>query len=338
MNQAATLRHNFEIAPEEEAFFAFIAEHFNSFYYLGSYSDVAEAGVDPLEHWLNAGFKEGRQISNSIVLRYGKVANRSTNRNWRHYRWRGEDIAVRLIEPIPPDVVTQILNQARHDPEVLAAGQGNTGNLGHRESVGPIDVAGLQRAIPNAVEFLVLAPNLGTGDDQKLTTNVVDALNVAGFRSIQTLVVDQESPVGFDESHVPEPFRATNVRFWLDFSVANPGLARLAQFIRLLRPRATIVANTRDGREIVAQFGRALSERTRLFCIYTSSGSGHEIDVRFPRRTLPFATGLTDDSVLAAGLRDQFGDVLGHEAVLLPSRLQSPAAFHDAVMALFGPP
>lgn len=335
MSQADKLRQA-EIAPEEKEFFAFVAEHFNATYYLESYSDVARAGVDPLEHWLSLGVKEERQISKSVVVRHGKIARRSTNRNWKHYQWRGEDVAVRLIGPIPPEVMIQIVNQARHDPEVLAAGEAV--NRGHRESVGPIDVAGLQRAIPNTVEFLVLVPSLGAGHDQKLTTDVVGALNIGGFKSIQTLVVDQESPANFGESHVPEPFRPTNVLFWPDFCVANPGLARLAQFVRLLRPRAAIIGNSPESREMVAQFGRALSERTRLFCIYTSSGSGHEIDVRFPRRTLPFATGLTDDPVLAAGLREQFGDVLGHEAVLLPDKRQSPAAFHDAVMALFVSP
>ena len=69
-----------------------------------SYQDVVQAGVDPFDHWLNHGVSEGRQISSSVMLRYGKDARNSTERNWRHYRWRDDDVAARLTEPMPHEV------------------------------------------------------------------------------------------------------------------------------------------------------------------------------------------------------------------------------------------
>jgi hypothetical protein len=335
MNQTATLRHNFEIAPEEEGFFSFIAEHFDSLYYLGSYSDVAQAGIDPLEHWLNYGLREGRQISRSVDVRHGKIARRSSDRNWKRYCWRGEDIAVRQIKPIPPEIMAQICNQARHDAAVLAAGANSIVNRGDREGLGHIDVAGLQRAIPHGMEFLLVVPDLSGVGDQGFAADLIAALSDAGFCSIQTIVADQESPQGFTESDIPEPFRTTKVLFWQDFLIVSPAVLRLAMLIRVLRPRVTIVASSRVGHEMVARFGRALSECTKMYCIFTDVAQNAEFGASFPRETLPFATALTEDSVLAARLREQYSDVLGYSVAVLPQKRHSPAAFLDAVAALF---
>jgi malonyl-CoA O-methyltransferase len=324
-----------ETAPEEEEFFALVAEHFNAAYYLETYNDVAQAGADPLEHWLNFGAREERQISRSIALRYGKNAARSSDRIWKHYRWRGQDIAVRLIEPMPPEVISQIVNQGRHDLAVLAAGANTIAKLSplDREYV-HLDVAGLQRAIPRGMEFLLIVPSLDMGEDQRLATDLVAALRDAGIRSIQMIVADQESSGSFDELLIPEPLRTTNVLFWQDFWVEGPEalkLVQLAQLIRVLRPRGTIVAGSRRGQEMVARYSGALSQRTKVYCIYTDAAQSIEFAARFPPGTLPFVTVLTDD--IAAPLREQNGDLLRHGVVILPRG--SPAAFLDAVAALF---
>lgn len=341
MSQVNTLTPTPELAPEEEEFFALIVEHFDAAYYIEKYSDAAQFGVAPLEHWLSRGVKEGRQISRSIVLRYGKIAKRSTSRIWRHYRWRGEDIAVRLTKAILPDVMTQIFNQGRHDPAVLAAGVDAIAKLNQqdRENV-HIDVVGLQLAIPHGIEFLLIVPNLSTSGEQRLAIDLVAALNDAGFRSIQTIVVtDQECSDSIEELAVPEPFQMNNVLFWQDFWIYGPEavkLGQLAQLVRVLAPRVTIVANGRHGYELVARFGRALSGCTQIYCIYTEAAQSRDLGARFPRWTLPFATALTDDVTLAARLREQYGDVLGHGVEVLPR--DSPAAFQEAVVALFGRP
>ena len=111
-------------------------------------------------------------------------------------------------------------------------------------------------------------------------------------------------------------------------------LVQLAQLIRLLRPRVTIVADSPRGYEVVARFGCALSERTKIYCVYTDAADGRDFATRFARRTLPVAAVLTDDTVLAAKLRAQYGDVSGHDVAVLPRH--SRDALADAVAALFG--
>jgi hypothetical protein len=327
-----------EPPPDESQFLDFISEHFDAAYYLQTYGDVAATGLDPLEHWLDCGLNEGRQISRFVVLRQGKLARRSSSRIWRHYRWRSADVAALVIKPISPNVVAQIINQARHDPAVAAAGAEAIAQLRQqdRENV-QLDVTGLQRAIPHGVEFLVIAPNLGVKGDQSFTIDLISALSDIGFRTIHTIVADQESPGSLDQSSIPVPFQATHVLFWQDFWIHGPEavrLGQLAQLINVLRPRATIIANSSEGHEMIARYGRALSERTKIYCLYIKRADDDDFAANFSHRILPFATVLTDDDTLAAGLRQQHADLSPDEVVVLPRH--SPVAFHEALAALFG--
>jgi hypothetical protein len=267
-------------------------------------------------------------------VRSGKLAARSTDRNWKRYCWRGEHVALRSVRPIPPEIMTQIVHQARHDSAVLAAGVDNIFNAGDREGNGFVDVASLQRAIPHGREFLVIVPDLGMQDDQRLCADIVTTLNLIGVASVQTIVADQEleNP---DTASIPEPFLETNVVFWPNFLIHGHTALRLAQLTRVLRPRVVIVANSQQGFEMVARFGRTLSSEMKLYCLYTNGRRGQAFSARFPRWTLPFAGALTDDPTLAGVLRSRYGDVFQHDVVLLPSTLPD---LRDALVALFARP
>ena len=290
------------IVPEEQEFLAFVAEHFDAAYYREMYSDVAQAGVVPLEHWLNDGIGERRQIAKSVVLRYGKDARRSSDRNWRHYQWRGLDVAARLLNPVPPEVLNQIARQGRHDPAVLAIGADAVAKLASddRENV-HLDVAALRRAIPDSVECVLILPNQALG--KGLTGDLIAGLNDAGLRSIQIIVADQESPAGDVQSAIATPFGTNGVLFWQDLWIGSPQPLRwiqLAQLIRLLQPRITIVAGSRRGYETVARFGRPLSETTQIYCMHADADDDGDLAAYVAQGRLGFATCLTADYTFAA--------------------------------------
>jgi glycosyltransferase involved in cell wall biosynthesis len=72
-----------------------IAEHFDAEFYIGTYSDVANAKVDPLEHYFFRGWKEGRDpapwFSTTYYLRANHdVAAANVNPFW-HYVMAGRD-------------------------------------------------------------------------------------------------------------------------------------------------------------------------------------------------------------------------------------------------------
>jgi hypothetical protein len=337
MNEAETLQKELQIEREQGEFFALLAAHFDAAFYLATYGDAANSGIDPLQHWLNCGLKDGRQISRSVVLRHGNPARRSSSRIWKHYQWRGQDIAVRFTKPIPAEVTAQILDQARHEPAVLAVGADAVAKMSQqdRENV-HLDVAGLRRALPHRIEFLLIVPSVGGRGAQGFVADLVAALSDAGLRPIQTIVVDEESPPHFDRSTIAEPLRNTDLLFWHDFWIHGPeavNLSQLAQLVSLLRPHVTIVADSPRGSEMIARFGRALSQRTELYWLCSEAPAGNEIDARLAPLTLPFATALTEDGASAERLRQRYGNLADRGIVALPRR--PPAALRDAVTVLF---
>jgi hypothetical protein len=336
-NKISALDVGFEIASEEREFFALIVEHFDAAYYAGCYNDSPDTAVDALKHWLDRGVKEGRQIARSVVLRYGKAARRSSSSNWKHYKWRGEDVAARPNAPIPQQIISQILNQARHEPAVLAPGAKAIANLARleRESDGFIDVAGLQRAIAQRTEILVIVSDFGSYPSQGLVADLIAALAEAGLGSIQTIVTDCESTENSD-NFVPEPFKTTNLIYWQDFWIRGPEtvrMAKLAYLVGLLLPRLTIVADSRHGFETVSRFGPGLSQRTKIYSLFEGTAPGAYFAARFARDLLPVSTVLTDSVALAARLKEQCDDLPGYGIELLPDH--PSAAFVACVKRLF---
>jgi hypothetical protein len=322
-----------KVRVEGAEFCALVGKYFDADYYKQSYVDVASTGLDPLEHWLSHGFREGRQFSRSVLVRVGTIAKRSADRNWRFFRWRGIDMAFRILPPVAPSVMSQIINQGQHDSAVLAPGVDAIKNLvfSDREDV-HLNVAGLQDAIQDDPEFLLIVPT--AEGEQGLVSDLAGALRAPPFGVVQTIITEQESANAADQPASPECFEATQPVFWRDFWIEGPEhvkLWQLAQLIRVLRPRVTIVAGSRHGYEAVARFGRCLMEHTKLFCVYAAADEG--VFSHYVSRTLPFAVALTDDEPLATDWRERYGDILGHAVVTV--QCQSSTLLLDTVVALF---
>jgi glycosyltransferase involved in cell wall biosynthesis len=332
---------DFEVALEEQEFVAFVEQHFDPAKYLEINTDVAEAGLDPLQHWLNHGLRECRRIAPNIEVLSGEYADSFYCRNWSHYRWRGQAVAVRTSKPVPAGIMAQILNQARHDPAVLAPGLPTIANL--RQFAGTdlqirdgVDAQGLLAAIPQRPEALIITSFIRLGAAEKYVASLIVALKSSGYRSIQVVVTDQASSDNPDwgKFAILEPFQSASILYWRDVcldpshDLFSRGICRdpsreapLALLVNGLRPPTTIVVNSRAGFDMVARFGRGLSQFSRLFCGYVGPAdhdTGATQGTRSPRGTLPFATAFTDDENLADALYDRYGDLLGHEIAWIP--------------------
>jgi hypothetical protein len=333
-----------EVGSEEEEFVAFVAKHFDPLKYLEINTDVAKAGMDPLQHWLNHGLGEGRPISPHVEVRCGKDAESFYCKRWSHYRWRNQTVAVRILKSIPAEIMSQIFNQARHDPAILAPGLNAIANLRQFDAADfvsrdGLDFDGLFAAIPRRPEILIIMPRMGVGGAAKFSACLVAALTAAGYRSIQVLVTDQASSENTDwrEFSILEPFRSVNVLHWRDVcldpssDLYGRGISRdpsseavLALLVNGLRPRIAIVVDSRMGFNMVARFGCGLSQHTRLYCAYFGFGMpglGGDHGLRFPRGTLRFATALTDSRRMAITLRDRYGSLLGGDIEVLSPRI-----------------
>jgi glycosyltransferase involved in cell wall biosynthesis len=149
-------------------------------------------------------------------------------------------------------------------------------------------------------------------------------------RSIQVFVTDQASGGNPDWKSLAilKSFQSVDVLFWPDVSTDSSNAVTLARLLNGLRPRLTFVVNSRVGLNMVAKFGRGLSQNSRLFCAYFSLGVqavGPTFGNRFPRYTLPFAAALTDNELTAATLRSRYCKLHAHDVVVLPPQV-TPAS------------
>jgi glycosyltransferase involved in cell wall biosynthesis len=320
--------------PTEDALFAeFVKAQLDERAYLEAYSDVRSAGIDPVKHWLEAGMNEGRFLHPSTTVALGDIADRLDSTHWKHFTWRGRSIAVRTFSPIKPSLISQIKAQARHDPTVLAAGAlaidklhqvYGTDLLGR----GGVDVRSIFTAITERPDVVVLVPHLGMGGAEKFAADLIDALSALKYKTILVIVTDDnaKTAVDWESLAILAPLQATRVMFWPDvcgFNCKDPRY--LARLLNALRPSKIIVLNSCIGNDMIARFGRGLSQFAKLYSVYFDLGMQGlcaPVGARWPHRTLQFSLALTDNAEMAATLRRQWGELPGPGISVLPPRLQ----------------
>jgi glycosyltransferase involved in cell wall biosynthesis len=319
-------------AVEDALFVEFVKEHMDTQAYLEAYPDVRLAGVDPVEHWLEHGMAEGRFLYPGATVIVGDVAARLDDSHWKRFTWRGHPVAVQINRPIKPFLIDQIKAQARHDPAVLAAGAFSIGKL--RQHIAPdllgrsgVDVRSIFAAIPERPDVVILLPHLRVGGADKYAADLVASLSTLGHESILVIVTSDQADTcqDWDSFYSLIPFKAVNVVFWKKVCGPNSGPLFLARLIHALRPPKVVVINSRIGLDVVAQYGRGLSQCAKLYCTYFSL---HDVAIpapygaRYPSRTLPYSIGLTDNAEMAKTLRRLWGDLPGPGIEILPPRLQ----------------
>jgi len=322
------------IQPEDAPFAAFVKENLDRQAYLDAYPDVRAAGLDPVSHWLEHGMVEGRFLYPGAFVVFGDSTVRIDRPHlWRHFTWRGKPVAVRTIPPVKQSLIVQILAQARHDPSILAAGALAIDKL--RQLDGPdllmrggVDIQSIFAAIPERPDVVVLVPHLRDGSGDQYAADLVTALSTLSQESILVIVTldPAESAHSWESLRTLAPFRPVTVVFWRDISgLNNKDPHFLARLFNALRPSRIVVINSRIGLEMVARFGRGLSQFAKLYCAYFSLGKqgiGAPYAARFPYQTLPFSLGFTDHTGLAKTLRRQWGGLTGPGIAVLPPRLQ----------------
>jgi glycosyltransferase involved in cell wall biosynthesis len=329
------------LTTEDEAFISYISAHFDPAWYRETYPDIAAADVDPLSHWLDIGWEEGRHLGLDLLVRSGTAAEQTSSGAWQHFTWHGESFALKYGR-IPEAVLDQIKAQARHDPAILAAGsealpllpQMESGDLLARSG---IDVHSILSFMTERPEVVVMMPRLTVGGAEKYASDVVAALVNKGHTGIWVIVTEQTTVSAGDWTSraIIAPLQSAKIIFWQDVcgpSYRNPAV--LARFMNVLRPAAIMAVNSRHGLDMIVKFGRGLSQYSRLYCTYLShdlEGLSAPFGVRFPRYTAPFATALTDNGPMEAFLRNRYGEIPGPGIAVLPPRLSAPTA--DTVFA-----
>lgn len=310
---------------------AFVKKHLDVESYLKAYQDVKSAGLDPVLHWLRHGITEGRFLSRRAIVKLGDEALRVKGDDWHRFTWNGTHIAIR-IRPERKSVIEQILAQGEHEPGVLAPGALAISSLPEFDAPDllardGVDYKRIFSTIPKTPDVVIVMPFLCAGGAEKYAADLACELACNGQKSVLVLVTEHSAKeaAGWEKLQILAPFKSASIVFWREVcgpSFNNP--MALARLLNALRPSCIVINNSRVGLEAVARFGRGISQFSKIYCTYFSSGIqglGGPYGVRFPSKTLPFSTAITDNTRMAATLSRLWGGLSHHTVEVLPAKL-----------------
>ncbi len=314
----------------------FIGEKLDPGAYLDAYPDVADAGVNPFDHWIEFGLKEGRQFPGLHVKR-GAEAENAVGSNWNIFYLENDIVATRLLKTaarIPQSILKQIDHQSRYENAVYACGahavahlrQINANDLYDRDG---LDLQRLFSSFETRPYSIIVIPFLVAGGAEKYSADLFDALQSLCATPVLVIVTEQneKDAIGWRELSILKPFHGAQMIYWKDLcsgpSYSNPDT--LARFLNSLRPNILLVVNSRVGLDAVAQYGRGLSQFARIACAFFSLGLNGRYPtygVAYPRRVLPFAIAFTDNEPMAKSLDQLYGPIPGQGIRVIPPCLR----------------
>lgn len=181
--------------PRESAFERLVDRHADRQAYLNANPDVRVAGLEPVHHWLTSGMLQGRRMPGlDVILR------RSEEREgWKRLRWLGQDVLVRIHEPLPDMIQRAIRTQAQFEPGILAAGAETVGSLRRVEALDlwdrdGLDLAGLLTAIEStthSASVVIVVPELADLSHLDVSDDVFAELVAPAARNVLLLVTRQ---------------------------------------------------------------------------------------------------------------------------------------------------
>ncbi|WNC89267.1 glycosyltransferase [Paraburkholderia sp. FT54] len=317
----------------DESFAIFVKQQMDREVYLAAYEDVRRAGVDPVEHWLDSGIWQGRMLSPRIMVAIGERAERRTVSPVLRFKWRGTSVSV-CMKRMSDSILSQILAQSQHDGAVVAPGANAIAGLREFDAIdlmarNDADVQSIFSAVQERPDVVLITPFLCAGGAEKYVSDLVGALQEAGRGPILVIVTEhtRQAAGDWEKLSILAPLTKARVLFWPD--VFGPGHANPVYFARALSAlfaNTIVVNNSRLGLDAVSRFGRGLSQNSKIFCTYFSHGInalGAPYGARFPHKTMPFATTLTDNGPMAALMGKMWSGLSEHPVVKLSAKVDS---------------
>jgi len=157
---------------------AALSPHFDRSFYLAANPDIREAGIDPLEHFIRQGWKEGRNPSRLFDVKYYLTVNRDVAASeinpLLHFVWNGKREG--RLPRRPMDTARQYVERAeaaRVRAADWAAGADHSAPLPRRELEAKLDLARGGRGVIISLSHDDYAENYGgiqnlIGDEQSL--------------------------------------------------------------------------------------------------------------------------------------------------------------------------
>lgn len=206
--------------------------------------------------------------------------------------------------PLAPDLCRQILDQARHDPSVVAFGASALPKLQRHVrdliSARGFSAADLLDGVEAPVEVALIVPRLDAPTTDRLAT-LLPMLRQAGATSFLVIVSDEQGI----PRHAGALGADVSVLSWRDRygGPAHIAARNLALFVDAIGSPAIISLNDRLGLEMIGQYGRALKTVHHLYVALDVATDAPLTNIYHLRQTAPHATLLALSETEADALR-----------------------------------
>jgi glycosyltransferase involved in cell wall biosynthesis len=303
---------------------------FDAQYYLGAYPDVANAEIDPLDHYVEWGGKEGRRphpLFDPIIyaMRYPDVLGSGVHplvHYWTTGRLKRASCVIgpRLLGVVS-NVISEagaleptiLLDSALADPSRLAV------NSGAIRWTGLHAWRSLFDSLKHSYEHIVFAPSAADeATDIAIANAVKAAIEAKGVDSTLVVVTDTESTEAFDWLPAGTHIRVLS-ELGKDLTRVDRGLI-VENLIFAIRPRSVLNINSVACWDAFVRKGAALSRATNLYaylvfrepsqCEYTGHADIHFRDALPHLRTIYFDNSrsredLANDSRVPCSVRER---------------------------------
>lgn len=300
-----------------------VSEFFDAKFYLDRYTDVAKAKIDPLDHYVNHGWREGRRPSEAFDPswyhnEYPDVIELNVN-PVIHYLTVGKSEGRKpRLDPRFFDIARQMKREvAEIEPSILLDSR-----LADLDSL-PINYSmkknplirawdALFDSLAGPYRYLIFVPWLTRGGADLAATNALKAIvEKYGIDSVLFVVTDFDK---VDAAHWLPPDAHVRIlsRYGRDLTRVERG--HLVEFlIRALLPKAVLNVNSGACWDAMAEKGASLSRATELhaclFCRdYTVEGIVGGYSDTHLIKALPYLSRVYfDNSTFSRQLTEDFG-------------------------------
>lgn len=310
----------------ERKFMNFVETHGDAAAYMARNGDVVAAGLDPIRHWLQSGLSEGRQYP-GIEARLRSVGDAN---GWERLAWRGEQVHIRIQQPLPDSVVAQLLSQSLHEPALLAPGEKVVAKIRRVDATNLYDRDGFDGCasfdqVKRRRRTVVIIPSLGSGGAEKYAAALVDELRSNQCNDVLVIVSDQSASQALDKRtfQILSPLFRADILFLRDFvrDTNQFDETTLARFLYAIAPDAIFVINSEISLRAVAKYGRSLRQNTQVYCAFFSLDPGTH-GSRYAERVATHSRFITDNRRTAAELTRRFRYGALESPICIPPRVQ----------------
>jgi glycosyltransferase involved in cell wall biosynthesis len=309
--------------------FDYVCEWFSRRYYRQQNQDLT--GIKDLEnHYLTHGIREGRFPSpNFRIITYEYYINNERTAD-PIYEFLWEDVQYCVIpHQIPDCVFEQIDDQGIFDPAIYAPGPNairglNIFNSTDIEKRDLIQHSELLCDIGDRPEVIILIPRIGVGGGEKYAAQLAGTLSKNIGLNTLVLVTDSfdDEECSMLSNHSLRGFR--NIRIVSFHKYVHKTWKKttvLALLMMYLRPKFIFNINSDTGAALIEQFGKSLSNFTKLYVTYFSESPraiGAPFSARYLGASIDVAQVISDNSVCIEKLRFRMPSLYRDRFVLLP--------------------